>query len=111
MVTAAKKWNQTVAAMNQAATTASKAIPGWNMQAYQMLLNYAMTHQKPFCADMVRMWATQNGLPEPPSRLAWGGVFRRASVAGQIVKVDVSNYHYPTSKETHTQSVVFWKGV
>jgi hypothetical protein len=111
MATAAQKAAQTVAAINRASTTASNAIPGWNQQAYNMLQQYIVTVPGLFCADMVREWATQQGLPEPPSRLAWGGVFLKASRSNLIERAGVMNYHYPNSNRTHTQTNTFWRAV
>lgn len=106
-----QKWNKTQGAINQASSTAAKHIPGWNDDAYDMLVTYCTVADHAFCADMVREWATKQGLPEPPSRLAWGGIFRKASTAGVIERAGIRNYHYPNSNCTHTQTNTFWRAI
>jgi hypothetical protein len=110
MATVQEKWKKTLAAINQSLGSATKANKNWVKHALIHLFMYIQQHpDEEFCADMVREWATTNGLPEPPSRLAWGGVFLKAKNAGLIVKTGVKNYHYPNSDKTHTQTNSFWR--
>ena len=111
MATTQQKAVQTQVAINRATIGANNAIPNWSQQAYQMLQQYIVTVPGLFNADVVREWATQQGLPEPPSRLAWGGVFGRAARAAIITRAGVRNYHYPNSNKTHTQTNTFWRAV
>lgn len=105
-----QKWGITHAGMNKATNAASAKIPNWPDKAYYALEMYCQVHadEGPFCADEVRRWATDRGLPEPPSRWAWGGVFNKAAKRELVKKVFVANYHYPESDGTHVKQTSFW---
>jgi len=72
--------------MTQAVEHADQEEPGWSERAYQMLVGYA-AHHKEFMTENVRVWATDNGLPKPPTDRAWGAVTLRAARADLIVCV------------------------
>jgi CBS domain-containing protein len=71
--------------MSRAADHAESVNPGWNEQAFSMLLTYAETHFE-FMTEDVRVWAHTKGLPQPPDGRAWGAVTQRAVRARLLVR-------------------------
>ena len=99
----------TQSGINQAIDHADDKIPSWSDKAFIELVRYADQHPyDKFCATQVRKWATKEGLPEPPSKLAWGGVFQRARRAGAIVRICSDYFNEFESENTHAQIVTFW---
>lgn len=72
------------AGMQQAVDHADAVEPGWSEQAYAMFLEYAADHFE-FMTEDVRVWAHENGLPQPPDGRAWGAVTHRAIRAKLVV--------------------------
>lgn len=107
-----QKWVMTHAGMNKATQHAQSAVPTWPDRAYYALECFCtVVGDRAFCADEVRRWATARGLPEPPTRWAWGGVFNKAARRQLIEKQYVGNYHYPDSDQTHVKQTSFWTAV
>lgn len=107
----ASQSSKTQAGINQAVASANTKVPTWADMAYQELLAYGSIVGGLFNSDMVRDWATRRGLPEPPSRRAWGGVFQRAAHAGDIEIAAIQNYNYPGRQRTHVTTNRFWRKV
>jgi len=100
---------QTQSGINRAINHADEKIMSWSDKALAFLTLYANRYDQEFCATHVRKWATKQGLPEPPSKLAWGGVFQRASRAGIIQRTRSDYFNEFESDNTHAQIVTFWK--
>lgn len=66
---------------------ANREIDGWSLLATDFLKNYAKTHDL-FTGEDVTRASRELGLPQPSSGKAWGTLYRRAQVAGIIVRVD-----------------------
>jgi hypothetical protein len=61
----------------------------WNARAYRHLLIAAARHGTiPFSAHEVRDSAYLMGLDRPKNEKAWGGVFKRAVMRGNIEKIN-----------------------
>lgn len=69
----------------RAADHAEAVTPGWNEQAYSMLLSFAADHFE-FMTEDVRVWAHGEGLPQPPDARAWGSVVLRAVRAKAVFR-------------------------
>ena len=72
------------AALDNADSTHDK----WSDKAYTFLLNYIKSHSE-FMTEDVRV-ASEEEVPIPPSKRAWGGVVVRASKAGLIKRIGFS---------------------
>ena len=99
---------ETQGGIDKAVDHANEEIPSWSDKAFAMLVRYSDNQPKPFCATQVRKWAIEQGLPEPPSKLAWGGVMQKASRAGIIVRHSSDYFNGFESDNTHAQIVTFW---
>ena len=102
-------WLETELGIIQAVDHADEEYEGWADRAFDLLCRYARIRKQPFCSDELRMWATERGLPEPPHRRAWGGVFLKASRRDVIMAAGIKNYHYPDSDQSHTTNMKFWE--
>lgn len=69
----------------QAITHANQKIHKWSDKAYAHLLEYIKTNSQ-FKTEDARAYAEKQGLEEPPSKRAWGGVVLRAARSGFIIK-------------------------
>jgi hypothetical protein len=56
---------------------------GWSERAFAMLEAYARTHPE-FMTEEARVWAHEQGLPQPPDKRAWGAVAQRAARTGVL---------------------------
>lgn len=58
---------------------------GWTLLALQSLGHFLGERGDiPFLAEIFRVYAKQNHVPDPPDARAWGGVMRRAQKEGLI---------------------------
>lgn len=108
MNSAAEKWQQTEMSLRIAADHADADSPKWSDRAFDLLMRFARLRGGDFCADQVHDWAIEQGLPQPPTRQAWGSVMLKASRQGLIRKTGIRNHHYPNHKNTHTRPTAFW---
>jgi hypothetical protein len=61
----------------------------WSEDALFWLKQYIKSHDRPFQAEEVRVFAHSNGLKPPPSARAWGGVILKAASLDLIKKIDI----------------------
>lgn len=57
--------------------------PEWSLRAIKLVEEYAR-YNETFMTEEAKVWAYQNGLPEPPVDGAWGHVMRAAAARGII---------------------------
>lgn len=89
--------------MAQAIAHAEQTVPDWSDQAYGFLLQYIAKHPE-FMAEEVRE-ASVGIVPEPPSNRAWGGVIRRAALAGKIFRIGFQSVKNPRA---HAAPCTLW---
>lgn len=80
--------------------------PTWSDKAYKFLLTYCIKN-KEFMAEDVRV-ASENHVPEPPSKRAWGSVFMKAAKAKIIKRIGFRNTKNPKS---HSTPATLWEVV
>lgn len=95
------------AGMQQAIDHAEQETPSWSDLALNMVSDFidAYPHLE-FMAEDVRKWSHHKGLPEPPSKRAWGGVIVRAARLDLIVKVGIGQVKNPTA---HCANANIWR--
>jgi hypothetical protein len=73
--------------MKRAMDHAERIERGWKEMAYDFLVNvFIKHHHGRFMTEQVRA-ACAGVVPEPPSARAWGGIIRKAVLAGLIHQV------------------------
>jgi hypothetical protein len=65
--------------MEVATSHADAVTEGWRYYAGRALVNYLRCHDKPFLTQDLIEWARTDGLPEPPTKKAWGTVVTGAA--------------------------------
>ena len=85
--------------------------PRWSDRALVYLEQYILLFGEPFRCEQVREWATDNGLSEPPTTRAWGGVIAGAAKRGIIRRVGYTNSICKDQVNTHMSVVSLWAGV
>jgi hypothetical protein len=88
---------------------ADDIIPKWSDQALAFVGKYCEIHENCFVTNELREWAEQNGLPEPPTRMAWGSVMVQAKKKNLIEKMGFTQGIYPDRPNTHMQTVTMWR--
>ena len=78
----------------------------WSDKAYNFLKNYIKSHRE-FMAEDVRV-ASEEEVPTPPSKRAWGGIVLRASNAGLIRRIGFSNVK---NLKAHRTPATVWRVV
>mgnify|MGYP006266456689 CR=1 FL=1 len=90
-----------IAGAELAIENANNQHTNWSEKAFKMLQRYLQTFEAgyEFLAEQARLFAEANGLPEPPSKRAWGGIIIRAAKlnliesTGKTRKVSNSRAH------------------
>lgn len=72
--------------IESSAAHADNVEAGWRYQALAMLTAYSKEIRRPFLIEEARAWATERGLPTPPTAKSWGAVARLAAAKGRIKK-------------------------
>lgn len=90
-----------------AADHADKEIEQWGTKAYNYFVDYIKMVDM-FKTEDVRVYAEQSGLPEPPTKRAWGAVVLRVARAGLISKNGHTTVNNP---KAHHAFVALWKVV
>ena len=91
----------------QAVDHAEAEAPGWSVRAMDMLRRYVDEVGGAFQAEDVREWARMQGLDDPPSTRAWGGVIVRARNLGLIRFVKYENVQ---NRQAHATPASVWEG-
>lgn len=91
--------------MATAADNAEFHCPGWAEDASRFLMDFLQNGQRFLCED-VRAFATERGLPEPPSKRAWGSVITSAARSGLIRQV---GYGCVKNARAHRTPAAIWE--
>lgn len=73
--------------MEVATSHADAVVENWRYLARDMLERYLREHDKPFLTQDLILWAREQGLPEPPTKKAWGAVVTVAA-RRHMIKID-----------------------
>jgi hypothetical protein len=75
--------------MQTAIDHADAVCPGWSDTAYKFFIEWLSQKKSgyPFMVEEVREAAAMAGIPEPPSKRAWGGLTAKARRNGHIVSI------------------------
>ena len=98
--------------MRQAVEHADAVHGNWSERAMDMLkdylelLRYGLGEGQQFTSEMVREYAEQMGLPDPPDKRAWGAVMVKAARAGLIVKKGWTTSRNP---KVHCSPTSLWE--
>lgn len=93
--------------MQQAIDHAEQETPNWSDLALDKVREFVDEYPHlEFMAEDVREWAHHQGLPDPPSKLAWGGLMVRASHKGIIIKVRIGQVKNP---KAHGANANVWR--
>jgi hypothetical protein len=100
-------WDATERDIKRAVDHADREVADWSDRAAQSLKAYIAAHRgERFTSPQVRAWAYEQGLPQPPTNMAWGGIFLRASKQSLIRRAGYTQYGDATM---HRQSVAVWE--
>lgn len=77
----------------------------WPGKAYLMLKRYLSFNIGEFMGEDIRKYSEANGLPEPPSKRAWGAIMVKAAKAGLITKVGTRSVKNP---KAHMANATLW---
>lgn len=91
--------------IQKAVDHANEVEPKWSDQAYAFLVQFLRIHEGEFMTEMVRGYATANGLSVPPSKRAWGAIVVKAAKNNLIVK---KGYNQVTNPEAHMANAYIW---
>ena len=91
--------------IKQSEDNANDKHENWSQQAYDFLLIYIKFHHQ-FLAEDVRTDSNFLGVPEPPSKRAWGGIIVRAKKAGLIKSIGFRSVKNP---KAHCTPATLWE--
>lgn len=77
-----------------------------HLKDYIELIRFGLGDGQQFTTEMVREYAEQMGLPDPPDKRAWGGVIRRAAMSGLMVKKGWTTSRNP---KVHCSPTSLWE--
>jgi hypothetical protein len=93
--------------MMMAEDHANRRVDGWSEMAINMLRCFLLENPtRDFLTEEFRAYAVSNGLPEPPSNRAFGGIMARARNTKIIQFVGFRNTSNPKS---HATPASVWK--
>jgi len=91
------------AGMQQAVDNAESKHPSWGDRALSLLVKYPKDE---FMAEQVREFAKSRGLPDPPSKRAWGAVIVKAKKMGIIEHM---RYDRVSNPKAHRTPASVWR--
>lgn len=94
------------AGIEQAINHANEVTPDWSDMAFEKLKEYIKAFPGEFMAENFRSEMALQDFPLPPSARAWGGVIRRAAIAGLIVRV---RHQQVSNKKAHCCFASVWR--
>lgn len=93
--------------MQLALFNADKKTSGWSQMALDALIEYIKKYpHTSFQAEDIRTWAKHNGLPDPPSKRAWGAVIVMAKNK-ELIRFD--GYRRVTNPKAHRTPAAVWR--
>lgn len=93
--------------MNLALQNAETKKPGWQKNAFRLLIDFIGTRKKFMCEDF-RAFCAENGLSIPPSNRAFGGIILKAAKAGMIKRVGYGQVKNP---KAHSANAAVWETI
>lgn len=89
---------------------ADMKIDKWSSRAFELLNIFIqrMPNDDLFMAEDVRLFASKEGLEEPPSKRAWGYVIVKAARSGLIVS---AGYREVKNPFAHRTPATLWKRI
>lgn len=91
--------------IQQAAEHAEQEIPGWNKQAFRMLMRFLSIRLGPFLMEDFRQWAEPSGLPQPTNLRAYGSVAKKAAHLKLIKRI---GYGKVKNEKAHCTPATIW---
>ncbi len=93
--------------MDLAADKADRDSEDWSINADKAVAAFVKLNPgRQFLGEDLREWAESTGLVDAPENgRAWGSVFRRAAIAGVIVKIG-----YAPSRSSNLSPKTLWRG-
>lgn len=92
--------------IERAVSHANEKHEDWSDSAFNFLLMYMRNHRnEDFMGEEVRE-AAYGHVPEPPSNRAWGGIIRRAALAGYIERIGFQPVKNP---KAHCAPCAVWR--
>jgi len=92
--------------MDQAADHANQVHENWTDIASRYLKAFCQANgSKNFQAEDAREWAERNGIPEPPSKRAWGNIFSIAQNTGLLFH---QGYGKVSNPKAHNAIASIW---
>jgi len=91
------------AGMQKAVDNAEDKHPSWSDCALSLLVQYPNDE---FMAEQVREFARNRGLPDPPSKRAWGAIIAKAKKMGIIIHV---RYDRVSNPKAHRTPASVWR--
>lgn len=91
--------------MTRAINHACRVEPSWADRAHEFLCAYARKRHH-FQSEHVRMFAKQQGLPDPPDGRTWGTIMREGAKQGVI---EATHYAPSFSPQSHARPMMVWK--
>ena len=79
----------------------------WSEKAYTFLLKWLRYQDAEFMTEDVRK-ASTGLIPDAPHDRAWGGIIRKAAMAGLIMKV---GYRSVTNPQAHCANASVWQKI
>ncbi len=86
--------------IERAVNHANEVTPNWSDRAASLLKEFISVCHTPFMAENFREYAEKQGLEEPPSKRAFGGVITRAKSMGWIKSIGFGLTHNPLAHRT-----------
>lgn len=86
---------------------ADHEVKHWRDLAYTYLVSYCRRHGEIFTGEDAVDASKRDRMIEPPNDKAWGGVIKRAALAGVIVKVDTNGVR----RKGHTSPCPRWRSL
>lgn len=95
------------AGMKLASESAEQDSWGWNETAYQLLTEFVKTknYYDEWMCEEFREFAMEKGLPEPPSKRAFGSVIIKAAKNNLVQKI---GYGITTNPKCHATPATLW---
>lgn len=93
-----------------AVSNADRKIPGWSIMAMKLFVEFLQASPKigdgTFMTEDVRAYALAKGLPNPPSKRAWGSIIVKAK-KNRIIKF--VGYDQVNNPKAHRANAARWR--
>lgn len=89
------------AGIKKAVANANKKTSDWSKMAYNYFVAFLNDRHTPFMCEDARVYAEQNGLPEPPSKRAWGMIILKAKKESIITRCGMGTVKNPNANNAN----------